>query len=220
MPEPYEETVPEHVNENIQQVHELHQRSARGVRRSQRVVESLTGFLGKPRTVYALLAGVVLWVAYNHSLVATGARPLDPPPYFYLQGLVTLYAALMTTIILITQNRQNKEVERNAHLEFQVNLLSEQRTAKIIALLEELRRDLPNVKNRVDPVAEALQQTVPPTAVSSALDHTMNPQSRESEAPPTQPARRPEHDTERADRADRADRDSERPRDHLPSTGS
>jgi uncharacterized membrane protein len=193
MPEPQEDTVPEHVNDNIQAVHALHQKTARGVHRGQRVIESLTRFLGKPRTLYVLLSSVFVWTAYNHSLSVTGGHPFDSPPYFYLQGLIALYASIMTTIVLITQNRQNKEVERNAHLELQVNLLSEQRTAKIIALLEELRRDLPNVRNRVDPIADALQQAVPPTAVSSALDHTMNPGT---------------HDSGGA------------PREHLPSAGS
>jgi uncharacterized membrane protein len=183
MPEAEQNTVPEHVHDNIQAVHALHQKTARGVHRGQRVVESLTAFLGKPRTLYALLSGVFLWTAYNHSLSVSGGRPFDSPPYFYLQGIIALYAAIMTTIVLITQNRQNKEVERNAHLELQVNLLSEQRTAKIIALLEELRRDLPNVRNRVDPVADALQHAVPPTLVSSALDHTMNPGTHDSGPP-------------------------------------
>lgn len=168
-------TVPEHVYDNIQAVHALHQTTAQRVQGGQRVVESVTGFLGKPRTLYALLAGVFVWTIYNHSLALKGARPFDSPPYFYLQGIVTLYAAIMTTIVLITQNRQSKEAERNAHLELQVNLLAEQRTGKIIALLEELRRDLPNVRDRIDPVADALQQAVPATAVSSALDYTMNP---------------------------------------------
>jgi uncharacterized membrane protein len=182
-----ENTVPDHVTENIDAVLAMRAKSELRVHRSQRVVESLTGFLGKPRTLYALLVGVFGWAFYNHSVAVAGGQPLDSPPYFYLQGVMALYAAVMTTIVLITQNRQSKVVERNAHLELQVNLLAEQRTAKIIALLEELRRDLPNVRNRVDPVADALQQAVPPTAVSSALDHTMNPNARDSGAPEREP---------------------------------
>jgi uncharacterized membrane protein len=180
MPQPAEHTVPDHVTENIDAVLALRAKSERRLHRGQRVVESMTVFLGKPRTLYVLLASVLLWASYNDSLAIAGGKPFDPPPYFYLQGIVALYAAVMTTIILITQSRQSKEVERNAHLELQISLLAEQRTAKIIALLEELRRDLPNVQNRVDPLADALQEAVLPTAVSSALDHTMNADARDS----------------------------------------
>ena len=39
------------------------------------------------------------------------------------------------------------------------NLLAEQKIAKLIALMEELRRDIPTVKDRFDPEAEAMQQS-------------------------------------------------------------
>ena len=193
MPEHAPHIVPDHVTENIDAALALRAKSERRLHRGQRAVESLTGALGKPRTLYVLLSSVLVWASYNHSLAVAGGKPFDPPPYFYLQGVIAVYAAMMTTIILITQSRQTKDAERNAHLELQMSLLAEQRTAKIIALLEELRRDLPNVQNRVDPVADALQEAVPPTAVSSALDETMN-----------------------ADTRDKADDESER----LPSAGN
>jgi uncharacterized membrane protein len=179
MAEREKDTVPEHVSDNIDAIVALRAKSDRRLRRSQRAIESLTGFIGQPRTLYVLLAGVFVWTSYNYSLAAAGGHAFDPPPFMWLQGVITLYAAFMSTMIITTQIRQSKEVERNEHLQLQVNLLAEQRTAKIIALLEELRRDLPNVKNRIDPVADALQEAVPPTAVSTAIDHTMNPNDRD-----------------------------------------
>jgi uncharacterized membrane protein len=186
MPE-QQETVPDHVNDNIEAVLAMRAKSERLLRRDQRAVEALTDFIGQPRTLYVLFVGVLAWTSYNHWLVASGAQPFDPPPFFWLQGLIALYASVLTTIILTTQSRQNKEAARHAHLELQVNLLAEQRTAKIIALLEELRRDLPNVRNRVDPIADALQQAVGPAAVDTAIDHTMNPGAQDSGVAP------PEH---------------------------
>lgn len=52
----------------------------------------------------------------------------------------------------------------------QMSLLTEQRTAKIIDLLEELRRDMPSVQNRVDLEAEALTKTVDPHEVLATLE--------------------------------------------------
>jgi uncharacterized membrane protein len=86
-----------------------------------------------------------------------------------MQGAVAFYAALVTTVVLATQNRQNSEAERRGQLELQVNLMAEQRTAKTIALLEELRRDLPSVPNRVDRLADAMQESVDPKTVLSVL---------------------------------------------------
>ena len=76
----------------------------------------------------------------------------------------------MTSVILITQNRQGKLAERREQLELQMSMLTEQRTAKIIDLLEELRRDLPSVQNRVDLEAEALTKTVDPHEVLAAFE--------------------------------------------------
>jgi uncharacterized membrane protein len=51
-----------------------------------------------------------------------------------------------------------------------VTLLTEQKAAKLIDLIEELRRDLPNVKDRHDPEAASLQQSMNPALVLAALD--------------------------------------------------
>lgn len=51
----------------------------------------------------------------------------------------------------------------------QIALLTEQRSAKLIELLEELRRDLPNVHNRMDEAAELMAQASDPAAIVEAL---------------------------------------------------
>ena len=66
-----------------------------------------------------------------------------------------------------------------------MSMLTEQRTAKIIDLLEELRRDMPTVRDRVDLEAEALTRTVDPHEVlatlESKLEETLEaPQSEEA----------------------------------------
>ena len=88
------------------------------------------------------------------------------------QALAALGALLMTIMILTTQNRQIKHAEQRAHLDLQVNLRAEQKIAKLIQLVEELRRDLPDVKNRVDPVADAMTKAVDPEDVMSKLEQT------------------------------------------------
>jgi uncharacterized membrane protein len=54
-----------------------------------------------------------------------------------------------------------------------MNLLSEQKIAKLIDLIEELRRDLPNVRERHDPEAEVLKQAADPHLVVSALEERL-----------------------------------------------
>jgi uncharacterized membrane protein len=51
-------------------------------------------------------------------------------------------------------------------------LLSEQKTAKVIQLLEEFRRDIPLVHNRVDQQADAMAEPVDPQRVVQAIKET------------------------------------------------
>jgi uncharacterized membrane protein len=134
------------------------------------MMEVLTAALGRPRTVYVTLSIVVGWVAFN--LVTPrlfGWQRIDPPPFFWLQGMVAISALLMTTLVLITANRQTRNAEERSHLDLQVNLLAEHKVAKLIALVEELRRDLPMVRDRIDREADAMQEAVDPNAMIEAL---------------------------------------------------
>ena len=158
------------INQNIDAVVAMHNIAEQQVDNHQRTVESLTAWLGRPQFFYGILVGVSLWMLVNSLLPLLGRHTRDDPPFFWLQGAVGLGALLMTTVILITQNRQGKLAERREQLDLQMSLLTEQRTAKIIDLLEELRRDMPSVHNRVDLEAEALTKTVDPHEVLAALE--------------------------------------------------
>ncbi|MCW3061725.1 MAG: hypothetical protein JWQ02_3546 [Capsulimonas sp.] len=158
------------ISQNIDAVVALHALAEQQVDPHQRGVESLTSWLGRPQFFYGILVGVSLWMIANTIAYRSHWAERDDPPFFWLQGIVGLCALLMTTVVLITQNRQGKLAERREQLDLQMSLLTEQRTAKIIDLLEELRRDMPSVHNRVDPEAEALIKTVDPQEVLAALE--------------------------------------------------
>ena len=114
----------------------------------------------------------------NVILQQLGMYQFDPAPFFWLQGALGLGALLTATIVLTKQNRLERLAVKRAHLDLKVTLLTEQKTAKLIDLMEELRRDLPNVKNRHDPEATALQQSMKPAAVLAALDERGDPDER------------------------------------------
>ncbi len=61
-----------------------------------------------------------------------------------------------------------------------MSLLAEQKATKAVSLLEELRRDWPNVANRRDSEAEAMQTRPDPESVLTALENTI-------ELPPNEP---------------------------------
>jgi uncharacterized membrane protein len=84
-------------------------------------------------------------------------------------------ALIISTGVLIYETRQEEENNALTHLMLQLNLISEQKIAKLIALVEELRKDLPNVKNRLDLEAEAMQQITDPQVVLDIIQVSMKP---------------------------------------------
>lgn len=157
--------------QDVESVASIRARAEQRLDRHQRMMEVLTAALGRPRTVYVTLSFVVGWVAFNLLTPRLfGWQRIDPPPFFWLQGMVALSALLMTTLVLITANRQTRNAEERSHLDLQVNLLAEHKVAKLIALVEELRRDLPMVRDRIDREADAMQEAVDPNAMIEALE--------------------------------------------------
>jgi len=144
------------VDEAIESTAELERRALAGASLQQRAIERFTLAVGRPRTVWIILAAVAAWIALNVSLGLAGRPQLDPPPYYWLDGVLALSALLMTILILTTENRMSEIEEQRSRLHFQISILAERKAAKIIQLLEELRYDMPEVHNRQDSEAEAL----------------------------------------------------------------
>jgi uncharacterized membrane protein len=169
------DTVPAHVEDTVQAVarfHATHQEEASPL---QRVIERATRRAGSPAFITLLTVLVVSWTALNLALVLMGRAPIDEPPFFWLQGAVTVTALYMTAFILTTQRREDKLAGLRDQLTLELSILSEQKSAKIIQLLEELRRDDPNISDRLDEQADALSTPADPNVVVDALKDTQEP---------------------------------------------
>jgi uncharacterized membrane protein len=163
------------ISQNIEAVLEFYTREEQKISRSQRILERISHFTGQPAFLGIILCFVALWILANVVLHRFGMAEFDPEPYFWLQGIVGLGALLTATVVLSKQNRFTRLAEQREHLDLKVTLLTEQKVAKLIDLLEELRRDLPNVKDRHDPEAAVLKQSMNPELVLAALDERGEP---------------------------------------------
>ena len=161
---------PDPITQNIESIAAFYKREDQKVTGPQRIVEAISNIVGRPIFLGCIVLFVSLWILANVVARQLGMASFDPPPFFWLEGIVGLGALLITTVVLIRQERLAKLEERREHLDLQVNLLTEQKTTKLIHLFEELRRDLPMVKNRRDPESEAMQQPTDPHRVLAEMD--------------------------------------------------
>ena len=135
------------------------------------MVDRSVNVIGRPKFVGIVTIFIAAWLGLNLALLATGGA-FDPPPFSYLETAATVAGVYFTLLILITQRRENQLSEHRDQLTLELAILSEQKSAKIIQLLEELRRDHPAIADRHDPEAAALSKPADTRSVSTAIGET------------------------------------------------
>jgi uncharacterized membrane protein len=137
MSEQPQNSLPECITKHIELIIGSEQEANRRRSRSEAVYEWVGHSIGTLKFVALQLIGVILWMVINADLFPT-IRPFDPFPFPILNHIIALEAVLITAFVLMKQNRMSKLADRRAHLNLQINLLTERETTKIIGMLLEI----------------------------------------------------------------------------------
>jgi uncharacterized membrane protein len=157
----------EHVAESIDAIAEFHHEHYRTASGLQREMDRLTDVLGRPAVLTAVFVAIGFWVVATFVVTDGG---VEQPSFFWLELVASVSALLVALLILVTQRRQDRLADRRDQFALQLALLSDRKNAKIISLLEELRRDHPDVDDRADAESEEMAKPADPEAVLAALD--------------------------------------------------
>ena len=161
--------LPAHIEDTLRAIANLHAEHRQSAGKLQRLVERATGLIGRPLFIAVLTALVAAWMGGNVAVGRAGLPAWDTPPFYWLQGVTGLLALYVTILILTTQRREDQLAGYREQLTLELAILGEQKSAKIIALLEEMRRDSPTLRNRVDEEATAMSVAADPQAVLDAI---------------------------------------------------
>ena len=161
--------LPDHIEATVAAISDLHAEHYRNAGQIQRLVSMTTALLARPRTLGFLTVAIVGWVVMNLGLLVSGAHVLDAPPFPYLADAASVVALYLTTIILITQRHDDDLATRRDQLTLELAVLAEQKSTKIIGLLEEFRRRDRHSPDSRDEDAEALSESVHPQAMLDQL---------------------------------------------------
>jgi uncharacterized membrane protein len=138
-------------------------------------VDRLTAVVGRPGFAAALPAAISVWILGNLAAAGLGLRPPDPPPFAWLQAAASTGALLVAALILTTQRREDQLANHRSQLILELAILNDQKTSKVIELLEEGRRDNPALSDRVDDVADAMSTPSDTRAVLVAIKEEQYP---------------------------------------------
>lgn len=167
--------LPSHIQSTIETIAGLHSEHHSRATALQRFTESLTAAAGRSAFVAWLTVAIGGWVLINLLLVLFGQAPVDPPPFAWLEIAVSLAAFYTTVLILSTQRRDDELSNHREQLALQHAILSDQKAAKIIELLERLRQDHPSIEDRIDHQAREMATPADAKAMSDAIKSSHDP---------------------------------------------
>src|SRR5665213_2151090 len=131
---------------------------------SDRMVDRITSFCGNLSFVWVHAMIFTAWIALN----AYHVFAFDPYPFNLLSMAVSAEAIFLTTFVLISANRERRMSERRAHLDLQINLLSEQENTAIISMLVTIQEKLGITKN--DRETELMMETTEPSNLVQQIE--------------------------------------------------
>lgn len=174
--------LPQQVIDNIETVIGFQAKQEQTEPLHEQILHKISAVFATSQFLYAQLIFFAIWSIWSH-LTGDVTLPFDFPKYdLQNQGLDTA-SLLIATGVLVRQSRQEQLGEQRSHLMLQISLLTEQKTAKLIGLLEELRTDLPDLQNRRDWEAEIMQQSTDPQVVLNILQENLNHVANADELP-------------------------------------
>jgi uncharacterized membrane protein len=168
--------LPAHVGESLQAIADMQAAHHEEASPLAHLVDRITAWVARPG--FLIYAGVaaISWVGTNTLLKHAGLAAPDAPPFPLLALLVSCLALFIAVFILATQRRADRLANLRQQMTLEMALLTTQKASKLVELMEEFRRDSPNVKDRVD--VEAMEMAGAPdhgTVLQAIQDITNKP---------------------------------------------
>ena len=161
--------LPSHIAETVDAVAQIHADHHLKRTAMERFMDNWTARLARPPVLAGVVCAVVLWIALNLLAPLVGYAIVDAPPFPWLFEALTFLGLVMGILILSTQRRADQLAELREQMTLELASVTERKVAKVIELIEELRRDSPTLKNRTDPEARQMSVRTSPGEVLIAI---------------------------------------------------
>ena len=154
--------------ENLKQLNEFQDQEESDVSWLQARIESVSQFFGSSAYFVFVVLFIAGWIAANEWGAREQWAHYDEAPFFWLQGMVSANALLLTVSVLIRQNRMATQAARRAHLDLHVNLLTEEKVSKVLEVIHGMAK-VAGKPVADDAEVKALATAADPKAILSAI---------------------------------------------------
>ena len=124
----------ETVRENVRQLGAIERAARARDSRQDRVADRITRFSGSMAFVWLHVALFTFWIVANLGYIP-GVRKFDPYPFELLTMSVSLEAILLSTFVLLSQNRAQEIADSRQKLDLHMNLLTEEKATILLQML-------------------------------------------------------------------------------------
>jgi uncharacterized membrane protein len=150
-----------------QEEEELERRSS-----SERLADSVGVFAGSLTFVVLHLGLVIAWLLVNSGQISN-IRPFDPWPFSLLGVIVAVEAVILSSFILMRQNRMMRRGERRDHLNLQVDLLAEKEITTVLRMVRAICGHLGLQNITADKDIRELSQDTSIESLSQTLENSL-----------------------------------------------
>lgn len=139
---------------------------------AERAGDAVAGFAGSLVFVMIQALLVLGWILVNTRGVR-GIRPFDPYPFSLLGLMVAVEAVVLSSFILMRQNRMTKRAERRDHLNLQIDLIAEKEVTKLLQMVRALCSHLGLNQIAEDEELKEFTKTTSVETLTQRIDDTL-----------------------------------------------
>ena len=150
-------SAPHAAQENINAIARLESEFLERRTHSERAADAIAGFAGSVTFVVLHFVWFAVWITINTGHVP-GIKPFDPYPFILLSLAVSCEGVLLSTFVLMKQNRMMLRADQRAHLDLQVNLLAEKEITKMLQMQRQVCEKLGCIEAAEEPETVELSQ--------------------------------------------------------------
>lgn len=136
-----------------------------------RIADAIGGFSGSIAFVALHLVWFVAWFLINTGVIPHVKR-FDPYPFILLSMIVSVEAVLLSTFVLMKQNRMQQKTDIRDHLNLQIDLLAEKEVTKALQMLRAIAAKM-EIDEQGDTELEEMANTTSVDTLAQRIERTI-----------------------------------------------
>jgi uncharacterized membrane protein len=162
---------PRQAQKNVQTITRLEEKTRHNRSVAVRLADGVSHLAGSPSFILCHVFWFGMWVLVNLRVLPI-VTAFDPFPFNFLTLVVSLEAIFLSLLVLMAQNRMTKEADKRAHLDLQINMLTEQQGTLILGLLQKVCERL-DIDAELDDVMQEMAEETDVHGLAEILEENL-----------------------------------------------